>query len=108
MQDDEIYWPDENTSLKIGHTTVTYKGSEVKDATTILKLETKIFKKVTEEIRFCLILNYDTHECVKNLNDCFLPFEKIMHTSLHIRACFSVKPFQFQYVFSLVTFCRIQ
>ena len=61
VQDDEIYWPDDNTSLTIGHTTVTHKGSEVKDATTILKLETEIFKKVTEEIRFCLISNYDTH-----------------------------------------------
>jgi len=54
VQDDEIYWPDENTSLTIGHTTVTHKGIEVKDATTILKLETKRFKKVTVGFSFVL------------------------------------------------------
>ena len=61
MQDNEIYWPDENTSLTIGHTTVAHKGSEVNGATTILKLETEIFNKVTDGFRFCLISNYDAH-----------------------------------------------
>ena len=61
VQDDEMYWPDENASLTIDHTTVTNKGSEVKGATTILKLETKRFKQVTAGIRVCLISGFDTH-----------------------------------------------
>jgi len=61
MQDDEVYWPDENASLTIDHTTVTHKGIEVKGATTILKLETKRFKQVSKEIHVCLISWFDTH-----------------------------------------------
>ena len=56
VQDDEMYWPDENASLTIGHTTVTHKGSEIKGATTILKLEAKRFKKVTVIFHVRLIL----------------------------------------------------
>jgi len=56
VQDDEVYWPDENASLTIDHTTVTHKGSEVNGATTILKLETKRFKQVTEGIRVFPVL----------------------------------------------------
>jgi len=47
--------------LTIGHTTVTHKGSEANGATTILKLETEIFNKVTDGFRFCLISIYDAH-----------------------------------------------
>jgi len=61
MQDDEVYWPDENASLTIDHTTVTNKGIEVKGATTILKLETKRFKQVTKEIHDSFISLFDTH-----------------------------------------------
>jgi len=61
MQDDEVYWPDENASLTIDHTTVTNKGIEVKGATTILKLETKRFKQVTKEIHVSFISLFDTH-----------------------------------------------
>jgi len=61
MQDDEVYWPVENASLTIDHTTVTNKGIKVKGATTILKLETKRFKQVTKEIHVSFISWFDTH-----------------------------------------------
>ena len=48
FQEEEIYWPDENTSVTLGHTAVTHKGTEVKDATTILKLEIIRFGQVAE------------------------------------------------------------
>ena len=56
FQEEEIYWPDENTSVTLGHTTVTHKGTEVKDATTTLKLEIKRFGQVAEYRQCCYII----------------------------------------------------
>ena len=46
FKEDEIYWPGENESLTIGHTTVRHRGVEVKGDSTRITLDIERFKQV--------------------------------------------------------------
>ena len=45
-----MYWPEDNESMTFGHTTVSYRGVEVKGDITKITLETERFRKVTTTI----------------------------------------------------------